>query len=271
MRTAPLSTEAVTECPRLRPSKISFNTCLGLSGLSGMRGDGGGAGRLASCFTCGAAASCTRWEGTARGFLPRRKKNEPAPTTAISTIAATAESASRRFLVGREAEGSGLVSVAGVAAPARVGIITVGSPSSGCGVTLIGRAPVTSNLRGYSLRCVGCPRCVGWHVREQAAEGREAFGAVERAKHRPDRRLVRGHYRFLELPLPGRDRRHRREIAPGHHEDLDLRPIDPGKGIARVLRAELPDRIRVGRAKSLERDSVVPVLRLEIAGGTLVD
>src|SRR5439155_18444401 len=40
---------------------------------------------------------------------------------------------------------------------------------------------------------------------------------------------------------------------------------------ARVLRAELPDRIRVGRAKSLERDRVEPVLRLEIAGGTLVD
>jgi hypothetical protein len=44
MRTVLLSTEAVTECPRLRPSKMSFNICLGLNGLSGVRGDGGGRG-----------------------------------------------------------------------------------------------------------------------------------------------------------------------------------------------------------------------------------
>jgi len=130
MPTVPLSTEAVTECPRLRPSNISFSICLGLNGLSGVLA--AGAGSLAGCFTCGAA----------RGFLSRSKKNEPPGITAMSTIPARAESASRRFLVGREAVGSRLVAVAGVAATARSGIITLGSSSSGCGVTLIGRAPV---------------------------------------------------------------------------------------------------------------------------------
>src|SRR3989442_14481498 len=46
------------------------------------------------------------------------------------------------------------------------------------------------------------------------------------------------------------------KLPPGHHEGLDLRPIDPGESITRVLRAELPDRIRVGRAKSFESDRV---------------
>src|SRR5206468_12006145 len=69
---------------------------------------------------------------------------------------------------------------------------------------------------------------------------------------------------------PGGDRGHRREIAAGHDEDLDLRPIDPGERIARVLWAELSDRIRVARAKSLERYRVEPILRLEIVGGAFV-
>src|SRR5713101_3612866 len=86
-----------------------------------------GAGRLACCFTCGTATSCTRWEGTARGFFSRRKKNEPPAITAMSTIPATPENASRRFLVGREAVGSARRggawgSVAGLAATARAGI-----------------------------------------------------------------------------------------------------------------------------------------------------
>src|SRR6266508_5357717 len=258
MRTVPRSTEAVTECPRLRPSNISFSICLGLNGLSGVLAAGGGAGSLACCITCGAAASCARWGGTASGFFPRRRKNAPPAIIAMSMIPATAENARRRFLVGREAVGS-----AGVAATVRSGIITVRSSSSGCGVTLIDR--VSGSSRDYS------PLRVGRHFSEQAAEGRQAVGAVERAQHCPDRRLVRGHHRLLEFPLPGGNRRHRREIASGHHERLDLRPIDPGERIAGVVRAELPDRIRVGRAKPFERDRVEPMLRLVIAGGAFVD
>src|SRR5207244_12331689 len=102
-------------------------------------------------------------------------------------------------------------------------------------------------------------------------EARKAIASVERAQHRQDRRLIRCHHGLLEFSLPGGHRGHRREIAAGHHEDLDLRPIDPGECIACVLWAEPADRIRVGRAKSLEHDRVEPVLRLEIAGGTLVD
>ena len=70
--------------------------------------------------------------------------------------------------------------------------------------------------------------------------------------------------------LPRRNRRHRREIAARHHEHLDLRPIDPRERVARVLRAELSDRVRVGRAESLERDRLEPVLVLEIASGARV-
>jgi len=58
----------------------------------------------------------------------------------------------------------------------------------------------------------------------------------------------------------GGNRRHRREIAARHHEDLDLGPIDPGECLARVLRAGLSDRVRVGRAESFERDRVEPVV-----------
>src|SRR5438034_5621883 len=36
---------------------------------------------------------------------------------------------------------------------------------------------------------------------EQTAEARQAIGAVERAQHRPHRRLIRRHHGLLELPL----------------------------------------------------------------------
>src|SRR5262249_9425464 len=71
---------------------------------------------------------------------------------AKSTIAATAERDGLRER--RDGAGSRRVSVAAGPAAGRVGIATVGSPSSGGGVVLIARSPAASNRRDYSLRCV---------------------------------------------------------------------------------------------------------------------
>ena len=137
MRTAPPATSAVTECPRSRPSKISFNICLGLDGLSGVR-DGGGAGRLAGRITSGLATSRAGWPDTASDFSFRRKKNQPAAIPTMNTIPVAAENASsRRFRARFEVASHRAISA---------GISTVGSPSSGFGVTLIGRAAVPQAL-----------------------------------------------------------------------------------------------------------------------------
>ena len=64
---------------------------------------------------------------------------------------------------------------------------------------------------------------------------------------------------------------HGREIAAGDDKGLDLGPVYSGEGLARVFRAELPDRIGIGRAKAFESDGFEPVLGLEIARGALVD
>src|SRR5256885_3093724 len=74
------------------------------------------------------------------------------------------------------------------------------------------------------MRAVFAPRvaqrlgCVGRYFSEQTAEGRQAVAAVERAQHRPDRRLIRGHHGLLEFSLPGGHRGHRREIAARSEE-----------------------------------------------------
>src|SRR2546421_8316557 len=84
----------------------------------------------------------------------------------------------------------------------------------------------------------------GRHLLEQAAEAGNAV-ASELSRHRPNRRLRRAHHRLLELALPRRNRGHRREIGARHRERVDLRPIDPREGIARVFGSELADGIRV--------------------------
>jgi hypothetical protein len=70
----------------------------------------------------------------------------------------------------------------------------------------------------------------------------------------PRTSLVGGDHRLAEFTFPLGNRGHRREIAAGHNKDLDRRPVDPGEGVARVLRAELADRIGIGGAEALEGD-----------------
>ena len=84
-------------------------------------------------------------------------------------------------------------------------------------------------------------------------------------QHRPKRGLVGGYDRFAEFALPFGDRAHRREVAAGHDKDLDLGPVDPREGVARVLWAELTDRIGIGGAKAFDGDGLEPVLLCEIA------
>src|SRR5882724_8132099 len=123
---------------------------------------------------CGADACGGRWAGTAASLRSRMKNNAPPVIAATSAIQAAMSSTDGRFRLGRATVGAPLVGA---------DMITVGSLSSWRGGTLIGR--------------VSGPSRVGRHFGEQAAEGRQAIGAVERAQHRPDRRLIRRHHRLL--------------------------------------------------------------------------
>src|ERR1700730_1721423 len=111
----------------------------------------------------------------------------------------------------------------------------------------------------------------GGDLFQQAAKAANAVAAAESAEHRPERGLVGGHHRLAEFALPAGDRIHRREVAAGHHEYFDLRSVDPGEGVARVLRPELPDGVGISGTKAFEGDGLEPVLGREIAAGTLVD
>ena len=63
---------------------------------------------------------------------------------------------------------------------------------------------------------------------------------------------------------------HGREIAARDYKGLDFGPVYSGERLAGVFWTQLPDRIRIGRAKAFERDGFEPVLGLEIARSPLV-
>jgi hypothetical protein len=76
----------------------------------------------------------------------------------------------------------------------------------------------------------------------------------EHRQHRPKRSLVCRHHRLVEFALPCADRCQGREIAAGHDKGFDLRLVDAGKGVARVPRAEIADRIRIGGVEAFSGD-----------------
>ena len=49
------------------------------------------------------------------------------------------------------------------------------------------------------------------------------------------------------------------KLPPGTTSDFDLRPVDPGERVARVLGSQLADRIGVGGAEALQRQHLQPV------------
>ena len=76
------------------------------------------------------------------------------------------------------------------------------------------------------------------------------------------RRLIGGDHGLAELALPRRDKRHRRKVAAGYYEYLDLGPIDPRECVARILRTQLADHVGIGRRKAFQRHHLQPVLAL---------
>ena len=81
------------------------------------------------------------------------------------------------------------------------------------------------------------PRSSGWQICQKAAEGWEPVAGTQGAEHRPKRSLIGRDDRLAEFLLPSGNRSHRRKVAAGNDKRLDLRPVYPAEGKARIFRA----------------------------------